>query len=81
MTDREDERGKQDGENNTALNPLQVVGSVLAAGLGVQSSKNRERDFKQGRIGIFVAAGIVFTLLFIGIVFTVVQLVLKGAGN
>ena len=81
MTEREDEPGKQDGENNTPLNPLQVVGSVLAAGLGVQSSKNRERDFKQGRIGIFIAAGIVFTLLFIGIVFTVVQLVLKGAGN
>ena len=29
----------------TALNPIQVVGSVLMAGLGVQISKNRERDF------------------------------------
>jgi len=63
------------------LNPFQVVSSVLAAGLGVQSSKNRERDFKQGRIGVFVAAGILFTLLFIGTVFTVVQLVLKASGD
>jgi hypothetical protein len=63
------------------LRPLQVVGSVLSAGLGVQSSKNRERDFRQGRIGVFIAAGIVFTLAFIGVVFTVVQLVLKGAGE
>ncbi len=51
---------------------------VLAAGLGVQSSKNRERDFKQGRIGVFIAAGVIFTLLFIGTVATVVQLVLRG---
>ena len=63
------------------LNPLQVVGSVLSAGLGVQSSKNRERDFKQGRAGVFIAAGIIFTLTFIGVVFLVVQLVLKGAGE
>ena len=63
------------------LGPLQVVSSVFAAGLGVQSSRNRERDFKQGRLGVFIAAGIVFTLLFIGVVFTVVQLVLKSAGD
>ena len=63
------------------LNPLQVIGSVFAAGLGVQSSKNRERDFKQGRAGTFIAAGIIFTLTFIAVVVTVVQLVLKGSGS
>lgn len=63
------------------LNPLQVVASVLAAGLGVQSSKNRERDFKQGRMGVFIAAGIVFTLFFIASVMFVVQMVLKSAGD
>jgi hypothetical protein len=83
MTDGKQEEpgtgpGRQEGEK---LNPLQVVSSVFAAGLGVQSSKNRERDFKQGKPGVFIAAGIVFTLLFIGAVFTVVQLVLKGAGD
>ncbi|CAA0119428.1 Uncharacterised protein [Halioglobus japonicus] len=63
------------------LNPLQVIASVLAAGLGVQSSKNRERDFKQGRIGIFIAAGIIFTLVFIASVMFVVQTVIKNAGQ
>ena len=63
------------------LNPLQVISSVFAAGLGVQSSKNRERDFKQGRIGVFIAAGIIFTLLFIGTVVTIVQLVLTTSEN
>lgn len=64
-----------------SLNPMQVMGSVFAAGLGVQSSKNRERDFKQGKFGVFVAAGIVFTLLFMGTVYSIVQLVLKNTGN
>lgn len=59
----------------------QVIGSVFAAGLGVQSSKNRERDFNQGRFGVFVAAGIIFTLLFMGTVYGVVQLVLRSAGK
>lgn len=66
-------------EQKKKMNPLQVVGSVFAAGLGIQSSKNRERDFKHGRAGIFIAAGIVFTLLFIGTVITVVRLVLENA--
>jgi hypothetical protein len=78
----EHDKDQTDPENNSGkLNPLQVVASVFAAGLGVQSSKNRERDFKQGKIGVFIAAGFVFTLLFIGTVFTIVQLVLKGAGD
>ena len=83
MTDREKEQpeAQQNQDKGAPLKPLQVVSSVFAAGLGVQSSKNRERDFKQGRFGVFIAAGIIFTLLFIGTVVTVVQLVLKGSGD
>ncbi len=78
----ETENSRQNrSEKPPKLNPLQVVGSVFAAGLGVQSSKNRERDFKQGRIGVFIAAGIFFTLVFIGVVVLVVQMVVKGAGH
>ncbi len=77
-----DEHEHQEQEQERSpLNPFQVIASVLAAGLGVQSSKNRERDFKQGRAGVFIAAGLIFTLLFIGTVFTVVQLVLKSSGG
>jgi len=83
MSDQEKEQPAtpQDEDKGTSLKPLHVVSSVFAAGLGVQSSKNRERDFKQGRFGVFIAAGIIFTLLFIGTVVTVVQLVLKGSGD
>jgi len=71
----------ESANDKKSLKPVQVVSSVLAAGLGVQSSKNRERDFKQGSIKVFIAAGIIFTLVFMGTVYTVVQLVLKGSGE
>lgn len=76
MTEQE-----QKPEDKQSLNPLQVISSVFAAGLGVQSSKNRERDFNQGRAGVFIAAGLIFTLGFIGVMVIIVQMVLKGAGN
>ena len=77
MTEKQEQ---PEGKNKSRLNPFQVVVSVLAAGLGVQSSKNRERDFNQGRAGTFIAAGLIFTLLFIATVYTVVQVVLSGRG-
>jgi ABC-type Na+ efflux pump permease subunit len=80
MSDKEHDRPNKPEEPGK-LNWLQVLGSVFAAGLGVQSSKNRERDFKHGRTGVFIAAGIVFTLLFVGLVMLVVQMVLKSAGE
>ena len=73
-----DESSPDTASGKETLNPLQVVGSVFAAGLGVQSSKNRERDFKQGRAGTFIAAGLLFTALFIGTVYTVVSMVLSS---
>ena len=80
MTAKRDERA-QNKEDAERLNLVQVISSVFAAGLGVQSSKNRERDFKQGRFGVFIAAGLIFTLIFMGALFTIVQLVLKNAGH
>jgi hypothetical protein len=55
---------------------LQVLGSVLAAGFGVQSTKNRERDFQHGNMGIFIAVGAAATVAFILLIYGVVRLVL-----
>lgn len=55
---------------------FQVALSVLAAGFGVQSSKNRERDFKQGNAITFVVVGLIATILFVLIIFGTVTLVL-----
>ena len=81
MADQGHAPSETDNTEDAKMNLWQVIGSVFAAGLGVQSSKNRERDFKQGRFGVFVAAGLLFTLIFMGSVYGVVQLVLKSAGQ
>ena len=54
---------------------LRIIQSTLAAAIGVQSKKNLERDFQDSNAGTFIAAGIIFTALFIATVMTVVQLV------
>jgi hypothetical protein len=59
---------------------LQTAGSVISAALGVQSTKNRERDFRKGSPSRFVIMGIIGTILFILTVAMVVRLVLKSAG-
>jgi len=55
---------------------VKIIRSTLAAAIGVQSKKNRERDFEEGNAGTFIAAGIIFTALFITTVLGVVQWVL-----
>ena len=55
---------------------VKIIQSTLAAANGVQSKKNRERDFEEGNAGAFIAAGIIFTALFIATVLGVVQWVL-----
>ncbi|WP_417666260.1 DUF2970 domain-containing protein [Pseudidiomarina sp.] len=42
-----------------------IVISVLAALFGVQSDKNRQRDFNHGNPAIYVAVGAVFVILFV----------------
>ena len=56
---------------------ISVVKSILAAAIGVQTDKNRTRDFEQGSPLAFIIGGIVFTLLFIATVATVVGFVLS----
>ncbi|WP_249673572.1 DUF2970 domain-containing protein [Pseudomonas abieticivorans] len=57
----------------------QMLHSVLAAAFGVQSNKNRERDFTHGKPVHFIALGIAFTVVFALLLFGVVQLVLHLA--
>ncbi len=53
-----------------------VIASVLSAAFGVQSSRNRERDFSQGQYRQFIIAGVIFTVLFVATLVVVVNLVL-----
>lgn len=55
-----------------------MLGSVLAAAIGVQSKKNRERDFTQGKPIHFIILGICFTAAFVLIMTFIVQLILSN---
>ena len=44
---------------------LQVVKSVIAGFIGVQSNSQREHDFKHGSLPAYIITGLVATLLFI----------------
>ena len=48
-----------------SLSWTQTIRSGLLAGLGVQSSSNRERDFQQGSVMRFVAVGVGLTAIFV----------------
>ena len=50
--------------------------SVLAAAIGVQNRENRERDFTHGNPLVFIAAGLIFTVVFILTIVGIVYLVL-----
>lgn len=58
----------------------QIVFSTMSAFLGVQSNKNRVRDFKHGNFLAYVVSGLIFTAIFIFCVVSVVKLVLSNAG-
>lgn len=72
-----DEDGQRDAP--APLSPWEIVTSTLAAALGVQSRRNRERDFSRGRALHFIIAGVVFTVLFVVGIVLVVNLILSSA--
>ena len=55
-----------------------VVQSVLAAGFGVQSSANKERDFTRGKLQHFIVGGIIGTLVFMLLVWLLVKYLLSS---
>lgn len=56
-----------------------LIKSILAAAIGVQSDKNRHRDFEQGSPLAFIIGGFVFTFLFIATIATIVGFVLSNS--
>jgi hypothetical protein len=63
-------------ERPVDLSIWRIVGSVLASFFGVQSSSNRERDFRSGKAKQFVVVGIVMTAVCCLTLYSVVSLVM-----
>ncbi|PTS86375.1 hypothetical protein DBR00_02130 [Pseudomonas sp. HMWF032] len=69
-----------DDEKNKPLTLWEMLQSVLSAALGVQSGRNRARDFSRGKPSHFIILGVLFTAVFVLMIFGVVKLVLHLAG-
>lgn len=54
----------------------QVIHSVLAAFIGVQSEANRRRDFDHGSLSSYLIVGAITTVLFILTLATIVSFIL-----
>lgn len=67
-------------ETKESLSFTDVVKSVIAGFLGVQSDKNRERDFKSGNPLHYIVIGLVGTILFVIGIWAIVAVILKSAG-
>lgn len=67
----------QDSETRRSLTFLQMVGSIGASFFGVQSAKNRERDFAHGKARAFILVGILMTIVWYGAISLVVHFVLR----
>ncbi|MGN7611069.1 DUF2970 domain-containing protein [Magnetococcales bacterium HHB-1] len=69
---------KKETSDQEGLTIFQVMGSVAAALFGVQSRKNRDRDFTHGKPMQFAVVGLIFTILFILTLVSVAYLAISG---
>ena len=67
-------------EDKKAPSLLDVARSVLWAMIGVQKSKNHERDFKYGKPWQYIIVGLVAVAVFITILINAVKFALSMAG-
>lgn len=79
MTDnnQQDDSNKQEEK----VSFLSMVQSVVAGIFGVQSDKNREKDFKKGDASQFIVLGIAATVILMITMIIIVRSVLESAGQ
>ena len=82
MNDSNNSPDKRDSADNRDEKHgfLDILKSILWGALGVQSNKNREKDFQHGSLKAFLVAGVIFTVVFILLVMAVVKLALRDTG-
>ncbi|MBX8541850.1 DUF2970 domain-containing protein [Pseudomonas cichorii] len=78
MDDPSDDSPKDQGKTPTFW---QMLHSIMAAAFGVQSNRNRQRDFTHGKPAHFLLLGLLFTVFFALTLFGIVQLVLYFASG
>lgn len=69
-----------DDEEQRPLTLWEMLQSIIAAAFGVQSGKNRSRDFSRGKPSHFIILGLLATLMFVLVLYALVRTVLYFAG-
>lgn len=77
MTEKPNRQTPPDDGRMTLWRTAQSVGASL---FGVQSSRNRQRDFSHGKPSHFIVIGLLAVALFVGALILIVQLLLRHAG-
>ena len=72
-----DNPSKARKDSPSTLTFFQMVGSICASFFGVQSSKNRERDFELGKPLAFFLVGVLMTAVWYGAIALVVHFVVR----
>ncbi|MDX1693028.1 MAG: DUF2970 domain-containing protein [Ketobacteraceae bacterium] len=87
-TDNSETKGaSQNGSNDEQeqeqekISFLSMIQSVVAGIFGVQSDKNRQKDFRKGDASQFIVLGIVATLILMITMIMIVRSVLESAGQ
>ena len=62
------------------LNFFEVIKSVLAAAIGIQSIQNQKKDFKSNKAYIYIIFGFVFTVIFVATLIIVVKTIKYQTG-
>ena len=62
------------------LNFFEVIKSVLAAAIGIQSLQNQKKDFKSNKAYIYIIFGFVFTVIFVTTLIIVVKTIKYQTG-
>jgi hypothetical protein len=69
----------EQNQKKKGITIFSFMSSLIAGAFGVQSEKNRERDFEHGKFSHFIIGGIIFAIVFVLVVYGIVQLVLSAA--
>lgn len=72
----EDTKPEMRPESHTRLTLIQMICSVLASFFGVQSSRNRKRDFRHGSAGKFITVACIMTAVWYLAIYGIVKIVL-----
>ena len=68
-------------DNNKAPSFIDILLSVLSAMIGVQSDKNRERDFNQGKLSHYIVVGVIVVIVFVFTLIAIVNNILEQSAS